>query len=147
VTVDTTVQPKAITFPTDAKLLHEAIKRLNRLGTRHGVRLRQSYLRIAKNAAMMASRYAHAKQFKRHQRQLRIPRSRSSATSAARSPDGRNSRWPLKGRLGATKRPQHHSCLDRRSTGMAERRDHVAEIRNYVGGGAADAASFSCTVP
>jgi transposase, IS5 family len=26
VTVDTTVQPKAITFPTDAKLLHEAIK-------------------------------------------------------------------------------------------------------------------------
>jgi hypothetical protein len=40
------------------------------------VRLRQSYLRIAKNAAMMASRYAHAKQFKRHQRQLRILRSR-----------------------------------------------------------------------
>ena len=31
VTVDTTVQPKAITFPTDAKLLHAAIKGLNRL--------------------------------------------------------------------------------------------------------------------
>jgi transposase, IS5 family len=29
VTVDTTVQPKAITFPTDAKLLHAAIKGLN----------------------------------------------------------------------------------------------------------------------
>jgi IS5 family transposase len=26
VTVDTTVQPKAITFPTDAKLLHAAIR-------------------------------------------------------------------------------------------------------------------------
>ena len=26
VTVDTTVQPKAISFPTDAKLLHAAIK-------------------------------------------------------------------------------------------------------------------------
>jgi hypothetical protein len=26
VTVDTTVQPKAITFPTDAKLLHAAMK-------------------------------------------------------------------------------------------------------------------------
>jgi IS5 family transposase len=76
VTVDTTVQPKAITFPTDAKLLHAAIKGLNRLATKHGVRLRQSYLRIAKNAAMMASRYAHAKQFKRHQRQLLILRSR-----------------------------------------------------------------------
>ena len=76
VTVDTTVQPKAITFPTDAKLLHAAIRGLNRLVSRHGVRLRQSYLRIAKAAAMMAGRYAHAKQFKRHQRQLRILKSR-----------------------------------------------------------------------
>ena len=76
VTVDTTVQPKAITFPTDAKLLHAAIKGLNRLASKHGVKLRQSYLRIAKTAAMMAGRYAHAKQFKRHQRQLRILRSR-----------------------------------------------------------------------
>lgn len=33
VTVDTTVQPKAITFPTDAKLLHATIKGLNRLAT------------------------------------------------------------------------------------------------------------------
>ena len=55
VTVDTTVQPKAITFPTDAKLLHAAIKGLNRLAARHGVRLRQSYLRIAKAAAMTCS--------------------------------------------------------------------------------------------
>ena len=76
VTVDTTVQPKAITFPTDAKLLHAAIKGLNRLARKYGVRLRQSYLRIAKQAAMMAGRYAHAKQFKRHQRQLRLLRTR-----------------------------------------------------------------------
>src|SRR6476619_7551829 len=76
VTVDTTVQPKAITFPTDAKLLHAAIKGLNCLARRHGVRLRQSYSRVAKAAAMMAGRYAHAKQFRRHQRQLRILRSR-----------------------------------------------------------------------
>jgi IS5 family transposase len=75
-TVDTTVQPKAISFPTDAKLSHAAIKGLNRLATRHGVKLRQSYLRIARTAAMMAGRYPHAKQFKRHQRQLRILRSR-----------------------------------------------------------------------
>ena len=76
VTVDTTVQPKAITFPTDAKLLHAAIKGLNRLARKCELRLRQSYLRIAKRAAMMASRYAHAKQFKRHHRQLRLLRSR-----------------------------------------------------------------------
>ncbi len=76
VTVDTTVQPKNISFPTDAKLLHAAIKGLGRLAQKHGVRLRQSYVRIAKRAAMMAGRYAHAKQFKRHHRELRILRVR-----------------------------------------------------------------------
>src|SRR5262249_31244312 len=76
VTVDTTVQPKNITFPTDAKLVHAAIKGLNRLAKRHGVALRQSYLRLAKRAAMMASRYAHAKQFNRHLRELRFRRIR-----------------------------------------------------------------------
>jgi transposase, IS5 family len=76
VTVDTTVQPKAITFPTDAKLLHAAIKGLVRLAHKHGVRLRPSYLRIAKRAAMMAGRYAHAKQFNRHHRELRLLRTR-----------------------------------------------------------------------
>jgi IS5 family transposase len=87
VTVDTAVQPKAITVPTDAKLLHAAINGLNRLARRHGVRLRQSYSRVAQAAAMMASRYAHAKQFRRHQRQLRICAAgwAGSATSAARS--------------------------------------------------------------
>jgi len=76
VTVDTTVQPKNITFPTDAKLLHAAIKGLNRMAKKHGVRLRQSYVRIAQRAAMMAGRYAHAKQFKRHHRELRLLRTR-----------------------------------------------------------------------
>jgi transposase, IS5 family len=40
------------------------------------VRLRQSYARIAKRAALMAGRYATAKQFKRHHRELRILRAR-----------------------------------------------------------------------
>ncbi len=76
VTVDTTVQPKNISFPTDAKLLHAAIRGLNRLACKHGVRLRQSYVRIARRSAMMAGRYAHAKQFNRHRRELRILRTR-----------------------------------------------------------------------
>jgi transposase, IS5 family len=54
VTVDSTVQPKNISFPTDAKLLHAAIRGLNRLANKRRVRLRQSYLRVAKRAAMMA---------------------------------------------------------------------------------------------
>ena len=58
VTVDTTVQPKNITFPTDAKLLYASIVRLNRLARRHGVKLRQSYLRIGKLALIKSQRYA-----------------------------------------------------------------------------------------
>jgi IS5 family transposase len=46
------------------------------LANKHGVRLRQSYLRIAKRAAMMAGRSAHAKQFNRHRRELRMLRTR-----------------------------------------------------------------------
>lgn len=75
VTVNTTVQPKAITFPTDAKLLHAAIKGLNRLVRKHGVKLRQSYFRI-EDRGNDGRTLGHAKQFKRHQRQLRILRSR-----------------------------------------------------------------------
>ena len=40
------------------------------------MKLRQSYLRLAKRAAMMAGRYSHAKQFKRHHRCLRFLRTR-----------------------------------------------------------------------
>jgi IS5 family transposase len=74
VIVDTTVQPKAIAFPTDAKLMHRARERLVRLAKRHGVRLRQSYERVGKYALIAHQRYAHAKQFKRANRALRALR-------------------------------------------------------------------------
>jgi hypothetical protein len=48
VIVDTTVQPKAVAFPTDAKLMHRARERLVRLAKKHGVVLRQSYERVGK---------------------------------------------------------------------------------------------------
>ncbi len=71
VIVDTTVQPKAITFPTDAKLLNRARERLVRLAQKQGVALRQSYVRIGKAALIRHQRYAHAKQFKRANRALK----------------------------------------------------------------------------
>jgi IS5 family transposase len=40
--VDTTVRPKAVAFPTDAKLTHRARERLVRLARKTGVELRQS---------------------------------------------------------------------------------------------------------
>jgi IS5 family transposase len=76
VTVDTTVQPKNVTHPTDAKLLLKAIEQLGKLARERGVKLRQSYARLAKRAALMAGRYAHAKQFKRCRRELRFLRAR-----------------------------------------------------------------------
>ena len=112
VTVDTTVQPKAITFPTDAKLLHAAIKGLNRLARRHGVRLRQSYSRIAKAAAMMAGRYAHAKQFKRISGSCAFCAAGwagSSATSAARSRASQHWRRHSPSRLAGPRRSARNS--------------------------------------
>lgn len=76
VTVDTTVQPKNITFPTDAKLLLVAIQQLGKLAKEEDVTLRQSYTRVAKRAAIKVGRYAHAKQFKRMNRQLKFLRTR-----------------------------------------------------------------------
>ena len=71
VIVDTTVQPKNVMFPTDAKLLNRAREILVRLAGKHGVDLRQSYVRVGKYALIKHQRYAHAKQFKRANRSLR----------------------------------------------------------------------------
>src|SRR4249919_689716 len=71
VIVDTTVQPKNVTFPTDAKLLNRAREKLVRLAQCHSVSLRQSYARVGKFALIQHQRYAHAKQFKRANRMLR----------------------------------------------------------------------------
>ncbi len=71
VIVDTTVQPKNVMFPTDARLLNRAREILVRLAQRHGVKLRQSYARVGKFALIQHQRYAHAKQFKRANRALK----------------------------------------------------------------------------
>ena len=71
VIVDTTVQPKNVMFPTDARLLNRAREILVRLAQRHGVKLRQSYARVGKFALIKHQRYAHAKQFKRANRALK----------------------------------------------------------------------------
>jgi IS5 family transposase len=71
VTIDTTVQPKAVTHPTDSKLLHRGIEILGRLARRHGVRLRQSYVRVARRAKVEAARLMHAGRRRQAERQVR----------------------------------------------------------------------------
>lgn len=68
VNVDTTVQEKAIAFPTDARLYHKARRILVRLAKRTGIDLRQSYERLGKRALIMQGRYSHARQAKRARR-------------------------------------------------------------------------------
>ena len=65
VILDTTVQPKNVMFPTDAKLLNRARESLVRLARKVGIDLRQSYRRVGKLALIRHQRYAHAHQFKR----------------------------------------------------------------------------------
>jgi IS5 family transposase len=71
VVVDTTVQPKNVMFPTDARLMNRAREILVRLAKRYGIKLRQSYTRVGKFALVKHQRYAHAKQFKRANRALK----------------------------------------------------------------------------
>lgn len=71
VIVDTTVQPKAIAHPTDSRLLNKAREQLVKAARDGGIELRQSYARVGKAADHQASRYAHAKQYRRMQREIR----------------------------------------------------------------------------
>jgi IS5 family transposase len=71
VTIDTTVQPKAVTHPTDSKLLHRGIEILARLARRHGIPLRQSYLRVARRARREAAKLIHSGRPRQAERQVR----------------------------------------------------------------------------
>ncbi|WP_071777029.1 IS5 family transposase [Synechococcus sp. PCC 7335] len=71
VNVDTTVQEKAVAFPTDARLYNEARITLVRAARKRGVKLRQSYVRIGKYAFFKQSRYRVARQLKRARRHTR----------------------------------------------------------------------------
>jgi transposase, IS5 family len=74
VIVDTTVQEKAIAYPTDSKLHHRARVLLIKEAKKHGLKLRQSYLRLGKKALFRGGRYAAAQQMKRAQKQFKLVR-------------------------------------------------------------------------
>lgn len=71
VNVDTTVQDKAVAFPTDARLLNKARKSLVKLATQCGITLRQPYTFKGQEAFHLSARYAHARQFKRAAKQTK----------------------------------------------------------------------------
>lgn len=65
VNVDTTVQEKAIAFPTDARLYHKMREALVRAAESRGIRLRQNYKRVSKKALAKQGRYGQARQLNR----------------------------------------------------------------------------------
>jgi hypothetical protein len=71
VTVDTTVQPKAVTHPTDSKLIHRGVEILRRLARRHGVALRQSYARVSTHARREVAKLIHRGRHREAERKAR----------------------------------------------------------------------------
>lgn len=61
VSVDSTVQEKAMRFPTDVQLLYTAIVHLGIQARGSGVKLRQSCVRIGRRALIMVGRFGHAR--------------------------------------------------------------------------------------
>jgi len=65
VTVDTSVQTRAVAWPTDGHLMLRAIERLGALARKHGVALRQSFVRVARAARREAARLLHGRGHRR----------------------------------------------------------------------------------
>lgn len=65
INVDTTVQTKAIRFPTDARLYNRCRERLVKTARGEGIKIKQSYQHTGKKLLLDVSRYAHARQMKR----------------------------------------------------------------------------------
>ena len=71
VNVDTTVQEKAIAFPTDARLYHKARRVLVRLAKKMHIDLRQNYERTGKKVFLKQGRYASAGQYNRSKKETK----------------------------------------------------------------------------
>jgi IS5 family transposase len=74
VIIDSSVQEKAVAYPTDSRLFEIARRKLVLAAARGVAVLRQSHTRIGKHLLRKAGGYAHANQFKRLRRTRRTQR-------------------------------------------------------------------------
>jgi IS5 family transposase len=96
VIVDTTVQEKAVAFPTDSRLLEIARYQVVKAAKLAGIGLKQTFAQEGKTLRRKAGGYAHAKQFRRLRKVLKRQRTvlgillreieRKRATAASLSP-------------------------------------------------------------
>jgi IS5 family transposase len=61
VNIDTTVQEKNITYPTDGKLAIKVINRLNKIAKRHGVKQRRTFVKDVKAQRLKLRFFRHVK--------------------------------------------------------------------------------------
>ena len=59
--IDSTVQEKSITYPTDSKLAIKIINRLNKLAKREGLQQRRTYVKEVKNLRLACRHFRHVK--------------------------------------------------------------------------------------
>ena len=67
---DTTVMPKAIAHPTDARLIHRSLKRITAEASKAGITLKRTYDRIARWSFKEYQRLVHGRRFRKAQKPL-----------------------------------------------------------------------------
>jgi IS5 family transposase len=71
VNIDTTVQEKNITYPTDAKLAIKIINRLNKLAKQFGIKQRRTFVKEVKSCRLDIRHFRHVKKRKKAKRALK----------------------------------------------------------------------------
>jgi IS5 family transposase len=71
VNIDTTVQEKNITYPTDAKLAIKIINRLNKIAKKHGIQQRRTYNKEVKSLRLDIRHFRHVKKRAKARRALK----------------------------------------------------------------------------
>jgi IS5 family transposase len=79
VNIDTTVQEKNITYPTDAKLAIKIISRLNKLAKHYGIQQRRTFVKEVKNLRLDLRHFRHVKKRKKAIRALKRLRTIANA--------------------------------------------------------------------
>lgn len=108
VNVDTTVQTKAVRFPTNARLYNRARERLVKAARKFGIQIKQSYERVGPRLLLQQSRYAHARQMKRARACTR--KLRTHLGRVIREPASKPRRWECSNGNLSPRFFQSHLC-------------------------------------
>jgi transposase, IS5 family len=142
VNVDTTVQPKAVRFPTDARLLDRARERLVAEAERAGLTLERTFRFVSRRALRRQSGYVRAQQFRRARREVR--RLRTYLRRVIRQVE--RTRPQAEGRLGALLQIARRILLQQRTDKGKVYSVHAPEVECLAKGKPQRPYEFGCKV-